>query len=281
VLRRADQLAEDLDDVLADGRRLMHDRPVTVWRCERCACVFREPNALSVDVEGHYRRDEYPESELARLRDRALADFAGDWSWWRSHAVQPGSRLLEIGSYVGGFLTLARSDGCDAIGVDVGWQVSEFAREQGLDVRTGTFAGDGFEPESFDAVFVLNCIEQLPDPPATLSQIRQVLRRDGLLALRTPCADFVRHAHEPRWRGLARKNTVLGVPFARCWSSAALHRMLTTSGFTPVATAGTMARSDGRRSRGPTIPGFAPRCDHPWIDVVARATKMQDAGSCG
>ena len=269
VLRRTEQLADDLEEVLADGRHLMHDVPVTVSCCDRCGCVFREPSARSIDLEAHYREDEYPASELARLRDRALADFADDWSWWRSHAVQAGSRLLEIGSYVGGFLTLARSDGCDAMGVDVGWQVSEFTREQGLDVRTGPFASDGFGPDSFDAVFVLNCIEQLPDPSATLAQIRQVLRRDGVLALRTPCADFVRHAHDRRWRSLARANGVLGVPFARCWSSNALHGMLSTAGFTPVATTGTMTRPDGRRSRGPTISGFAPRCGYPWIDVVA------------
>jgi SAM-dependent methyltransferase len=248
----------------------MHATPATVWVCDGCGSVFRDPSSLPTDLEAQYREDEYPERELTRLRTRALTELTADQGWWRAHALRPGDRVLEIGSYVGGFLTFARAVGCDAVGVDVGRQVSEFTRDRGLDVETGCFDADAFEPSSFDAVFVLNCIEQLPDPSATLAAVRRVLRPAGLLALRTPSADFVRHAHDPRWRVRARTNGALGVPFVRCWSAGALHRLLRRSGFTSVSTTGSTVGRRARRRRGPTVAGAAAHCPYPWMDVIAR-----------
>ena len=175
----------------------MHSTPVSVYRCDGCRSIFRDPAAVPRDLEARYRLDAYPERELERLRTCEVAAFAEDRGWWRAHVLVPGSRVLEVGSYVGGFLTLARRSACDATGLDVGLQVSAFTRALGLDVRTGVFDPDEFAAESFDVVVVLNCLEQLANPPATLNQIRRVLRRHGVLVVRTPNAAFVKRAHEP------------------------------------------------------------------------------------
>jgi SAM-dependent methyltransferase len=176
--------------------------------------------------------------------------------------------VLEIGSYVGGFLTLARRSACDATGLDVGLQVSAFTRALGLDVRTGVFDPDEFGAESFDVVVVLNCLEQLANPPATLNQIRRVLRRRGALVVRTPNAAFVSRAHEPLVRASALANGVLGAPFVRCWSAAALDGMLHRSGFATVRIDGSMVGAGCSRSRGPTDTGAA--AEYPWLDALAR-----------
>jgi SAM-dependent methyltransferase len=249
----------------------MHSMPMTVSVCDHCGCVFRDPSVVLTDLEARYCEDEYPERELIRLRSRALAELAADQEWWREHALQPGTRVLEIGSYVGGFLTFARAFGCEAVGVDVGRQTSEFARDRGLDVQTGCFDADAFGPSSFDAVFVLNCIEQLPDPSATLAGVRRVLRRGGVLALRTPSADFVRHAHEPDRRVRAQRNGALGVPFVRCWTAGGVHGLLRSAGFASVSTTGSVLDRRSRRRRGPTVAGAAPHCPYPWMDVIGRA----------
>jgi SAM-dependent methyltransferase len=134
--------------------------------------------------------------------------------------------------------------------VDVGREVSEFARGLGLEVLTGELEPGALPSESFDAVFVLNCFEQLPDPTATLWEIRRLLRPAGDLVLRTPSAAFVRQAHLPPRRHHANNRGVLGVPFVRCFSAGALVGVLRAASFTTVAVRGASA---------------------PWMDVAARA----------
>ena len=114
----------------------------------------------------------------------------------------------------------------------------------------GQLDPDDFPTASFDAVFVMNCFEQLPDPAVTLRGLRRLLRDDGSLVIRTPDADFVRDAHTPALRATAGRTGVLGVPFVRCLSSHALDEMLRAGHFQPVA------------SRG--VGG-------PWMQVAARA----------
>ncbi len=88
----------------------MHSTPVSVYRCDGCRSIFRDPAAVPCDLEARYRHDAYPERELERLRTCEVAAFAEDGDWWRAHVLVRGSRVLEIGSYVGGFLTLARRE---------------------------------------------------------------------------------------------------------------------------------------------------------------------------
>jgi SAM-dependent methyltransferase len=117
-------------------------------------------------------------------------------------------------------------------------------------VLTGELDAQPITSGSFDAVFVMNCFEQLPDPGTTLLELRRVLRDDGSLLIRTPDADFVRAAHRPAVRAFAGSRGVLGVPFVRCLSTRALDAMLRAGHFVPNA------------SRG--VGG-------PWMQVAARA----------
>jgi hypothetical protein len=47
-------------------------------------------------------------------------------------------------------------------------ETSEFTRSLGFDVLTGQLDAHRFPDGSFDAVFVMNCFEQLPDPAGML-----------------------------------------------------------------------------------------------------------------
>src|SRR6266542_3064503 len=91
------------------------------------------------------------------------------------------ARVLEVGSYVGGFLAAAHDAGLDAQGIDVGVQVSDFVRAKGLTVHTGTLQAAQFDAEAFDAVCVWNCFDQIPEPWATVSEIYRLLRTGGWL----------------------------------------------------------------------------------------------------
>jgi SAM-dependent methyltransferase len=235
VVRRQRALGRDLDEAGTDGRKLMHSLPTDVYRCDACRSLFRHPAAVPVDVARSYRDDVYGEEELARLHRNECALATAREPWFRAHGLETDARILEVGSYAGGLLALARAHGCRAVGVDVGVEVGEFTRDRGFEVITGELERDMFEPCSFDAVFVLNCLEQLPDPAATLVEIRRVLRPRGSLVLRTPNAEIARYSHLARWRRSARASGVLGVPFARCFSPKALDDTLRSHGLEPVS----------------------------------------------
>ena len=249
LFRPAALLARDLAHTRGWGHKLTLCDAADVEGCRECGSLFRSPGEVA-DVVGRYRDDEYGGAVLERLHGAETKACVRDRDWLATHGLRRGARILEVGSYVGGLLAVADLCGCAAIGVDVGRETSAFTRALGFDVVTGELDAHRFPSQSFDAVFVLNCFEQLPDPGRTLHELRRVLRDDGSLMIRTPDADFVRAAHTASIRAVAGRTGVLGVPFVRCLSSRALDAMLRACHFQPVA------------SRG--VGG-------PWVQVAARA----------
>jgi SAM-dependent methyltransferase len=249
LFRPAELLARDLQHTRRWGHKLTLSEPADVERCRRCGSLFRAPEDVAGAVT-RFRDDEYGDAELARLHAAESETCAREREWLAAHGLRPASRILEVGSYVGGLLAVAERFGCAATGVDIGRETSEFTRRLGFHVLTGELDAYEFGAGAFDAVFVMNCFEQLPDPTATLQEIRRLLRDDGSLVIRTPDADFVRIAHTPAVRDMAGRTGVLGVPFVRCLSSRALRRMLRGGHFRPVSVHG---------------------LGGPWMQVAARA----------
>jgi SAM-dependent methyltransferase len=195
----------------------------------------------------------------------AIAEYAGDAyhpDWLESsyrelravfgqrmpelaESVGPRARVLEIGSFVGGFLAAAQDYGWQARGIDVGDCVTRFARSKGLDVQTGVLADAGFKPRSFDAVFVWFCFEQLHQPWQDLEEIHRILNDGGRLFVRVPNGAFVRwmhgvqgHAPFAAMRENAEKclavSGLAAFPFQVGYTPASLRRILRESGFDSV-----------------------------------------------
>jgi SAM-dependent methyltransferase len=147
---------------------------------------------------------------------------------------------------------------------------------------------DPFPPESFDAVWIPNCFEQLAEPPAsTLDRVRRLLRPRGLLVLRTPTADFVSLAYRcpaPVGRLLLSGSNLTGVPYLRCYSEPALRQLLEGAGFTRIAARGRFPTSLAASAYGSTplairsvrdplfglVSRLRRRLCFPWMDVTAR-----------
>lgn len=262
VIRTAASLADDLRAAHASSRLVLHRDPVTVFGCDSCGSVFRDPDAVG-DLVERYQHDHYPAGALRELHARARAELDRDAAWLAVHGVVRGASILEVGSYTGSFLEFARDAGCAAHGFDVGYETAAFARDLGLEVHTAPFTADQYDGDPVDCVWVLNCFEQLPDPAHLVRDAARVLRAGGRLVVRTPTAEFVRLAHTDQtsdfMRASAATNAVLGIPFARCLSRRTLVTMLLEHGF-ELETVRNRRRGWAPRSRTPA----------PWIDVVAR-----------
>jgi SAM-dependent methyltransferase len=78
-----------------------------------------------------------------------------------------------------------RDLGFDVVAVDLSPAMVSHCRAKGLDARVMDVLHLDFPPESFDAVYTLNCLLHVPnaDLPAVLQSIRHVLRPGGLCYL--------------------------------------------------------------------------------------------------
>lgn len=204
-------------DELRDLTSMLLGTPADILRCDDCGILVRN-DALDDDA---FREDRYENAVLELLHAVHAAAFREKAPDYRS-LLGSGARVLEVGSYVGGFLSAARQWGWNVLGVDIGSDTSRFARALGFDVRSLRLEECGFERESFEAVFIWNCFEQLPEPRVALAEARRILRPFGVLVVRVPDADFYARCASPA--SLAY-NGLLGWPHRFGFSVAVLRRL--------------------------------------------------------
>ncbi len=228
--RTREQIAAELalrDAFFARGQRdltnMLLGTPAGILRCGACGILIRD----EAPDQGAFREDRYDRTVLEALHAVHHAAFGEKEPEYRP-LLRPGGRVVEIGSYVGGFLSTARRWGWSAIGVDIGNDTSRFTRSLGFDVRSTGLEECHFERESFDAAFIWNCFEQLEVPRIVLGEAHRVLRSRGILVLRVPDADFY-----VRCRSVASLayNGLLGWPHRFGFDAAALCRLAAEHGF--------------------------------------------------
>ena len=129
--------------------------------CRRAAAADDRVAAIAVPAEGALAR--------ARVSGRA-------------------PRVLEVGSFVGGFLHEARTSGLQAIGIDPNEQMVELIAARGSRScpRRSRLSRPGAACRRFDAVVIWSTFDQLTRPRAALAAALRVLRPAGLLLLRFP-----------------------------------------------------------------------------------------------
>lgn len=94
-------------------------------------------------------------------------------------------RLLEIGAGTGQDSLFFQDNGLEVVAVDLSPEMVARCRAKGVDAHVRDFLNLGFAPESFDAVYAVNCLLHVPnaDLPTVLEGISAVLRPGGLFYL--------------------------------------------------------------------------------------------------
>jgi 2-polyprenyl-3-methyl-5-hydroxy-6-metoxy-1,4-benzoquinol methylase len=148
-----------------------------LWRCDNCKLGFRHP--------------QIPKKQLDLLYEQG-----NDWSWsgpptkrndwnlaqgWVSELIKPGSKVLDVGCFDGGFLThlLARYD---CYGIEIHPVASERAAKKGIKI----LAKDFFDLEGqFDLITAFDVIEHMQSPAAFLEKAAKYIRHGGMLIVST------------------------------------------------------------------------------------------------
>jgi len=115
--------------------------------------------------------------QLNRITNAAFVGFLD---------VQPGSRVLEVGSGLGILAdeVAASAGGCDVVGIELSAaQIAAATRS----ARVAVVRADAHElplaSESFDLVYARFLLEHVANPAGVLGEMRRVLRRGGRVAV--------------------------------------------------------------------------------------------------
>ncbi len=163
-----------------------HNAPATIDRCSRCGLLVRNEEK---DPTRTYVEDSYDFSAIEAILPRYVDAFRAKEEPYRK-ALPSGARVLEIGPHFGAFLQVATEWSWSAEGVDIGKDTAAYLTGRGYRIHHCAIQDCGLDPESFEAVFIWNCFEQIEDPHTTLVECRRVLKRGGALLLRTPNARY-------------------------------------------------------------------------------------------
>jgi SAM-dependent methyltransferase len=143
---------------------------------------------------------------------------------------------------LGAFLQTAAEWSWNTAALNVGNDTVQFARSRGFRVDRNVLEEASFSFQTFEAVFVWNCFEQIPDPARLLTAIHHVLRRNGLLVIRVPNSlfysvmsrAFEEREYEPLAAHALAYNNLLGFPYLYGYTAESLNGLVSNHGFKPV-----------------------------------------------
>jgi SAM-dependent methyltransferase len=195
-----------------------------VARCSICRFLYVSPRpaeeelfALYARHVAYFRDDYEPLSRELPVLRRVLKEI--------QRFVASGA-VLDVGCGRGELLDLARKAGFQACGCDL--QRSR-AIDPEIEVHLGALRSAKFTDGRFDCIVMRNTLEHLFDPREELAFCRRLLRRNGVLYLKVPNADY-----EAGWkcRVMFGKKNVFGPPWhLNYFTQPTLSRFLQQAGF--------------------------------------------------
>jgi SAM-dependent methyltransferase len=242
---------------LRDRVAFSQDPPWRLVACRECGLLYRNPVERPFEVESIYARD-CPSTELLEALHVAQRKSYTAQARRLARMLPRGATVLEVGSYVGAFLTAARDEGLKATGVDINPAVNAFTRSLGLTVRDGELASLDVEP--VDAIAVWNTFDQLSDPRGLLTAAAARLKPGGILAVRVPNGAYYRRERRRSPRALALNN-LLTFPYRWGFNPRALALLLESGGFRTI------------RAIGDVLVPTADEWTLPWARVEERVVK--------
>lgn len=264
---------------MKDRTDVLHATATAIRICRACRVLVRD------DDGREFEADPYAPWMMEKILRGQIDAYRRKERWLRP-LLPEGAKVVEVGSYAGGFLHVAHEWGWTATGVDVGADTARFASAHSYPTLRGSLEECAFDAASFDGVFIWNCFEQVEDPRALLRESRRIVRDGGLLLIRTPNAELYMRSREFdddfRIRSLAWTN-LLGFPHRYGFTFDSVDRLALECGFTPLEFHGddhippTRERLTGAARREEEETNAALRKIVPgWMECVYRGLRTED-----
>lgn len=169
-----------------DSTTLQADKGVDlrIYQCSGCGLV-----QLNNNVVPYYReviRASAISPEMVNFRTNQFTKFIKKYSL-------VNKKIIEIGCGRGEYLSLIKQNKIKAYGLEGSPESVGQCRKNGLNVRQGFIQNntDKLNDAPFDAFFILNYLEHLPDPNSTLGGINYNLSEDAVGIVEVPNFDMI------------------------------------------------------------------------------------------
>ncbi|HTS17796.1 MAG TPA: glycosyltransferase [Verrucomicrobiae bacterium] len=140
--------------------------------------------------EQYWYKHQVAELGFPNIQTRARMDMPERCLYWIRALLRyklPPGKALEMGCAHGGFVSLLRWAGFDAAGLEISPSIADLARSIfDVPVLVGPVEDQSLGQNSLDVVVLMDVLEHLPEPLATIRQCVKLLRPDGVLLIQTP-----------------------------------------------------------------------------------------------
>jgi len=156
-----------------------------IVRCRLCTMLYTNPQVATEALPAFY-----PEDYSAHAPDRALRRPGGKPGSdpWDRLPDNGRKRLLDVGCGSGAYLLRQKQAGWIVHGIEPSAEAVAAARGHGLDVAQGVIPGAELPDDAFDIVTMLGVLDHVPDPLATLRELRRHMAAGGRLIASVPNA---------------------------------------------------------------------------------------------
>jgi 2-polyprenyl-3-methyl-5-hydroxy-6-metoxy-1,4-benzoquinol methylase len=158
-------------------------KDVSIIRCGHCGVRRRMP-AIVDDYEKDYHAIYVDQGKS--IHPHQLSHFSDLMMARLRQFNQRDASLLDIGCSTGRVLSLARTMGFTATGLDYSQWAVEHCRALGFEVRHGSLLKQWPDDNIFDVIHCSHTIEHVPDPVSYLNEMRRLLKTQGQLMLAFP-----------------------------------------------------------------------------------------------
>jgi SAM-dependent methyltransferase len=157
--------------------------------CRDCGLVFVHPIPEAGAIKGLYSKEsgyQANKEDISRCvqstkKDRTIIAYL------KSNFL--GGKVLDVGASSGDFLFLAKEAGLETYGVEINERTGSVAQARGLNVFIGSFEEAPLVAKSFNAIFLGDVIEHMPDLRILLEKCKDLLVPGGSLIISTPNLD--------------------------------------------------------------------------------------------
>jgi 2-polyprenyl-3-methyl-5-hydroxy-6-metoxy-1,4-benzoquinol methylase len=169
--------------------------------CENCKTLVlkewtgAELFSVQLDDQDFYGKQYWFEHQVddlgfGNILKRSRTDLPNRVLHWLDtllkYKLPPGS-TLELGCAHGGFVSVLQWAGFHATGLEMSPWVVDFARQTfQVPMLLGELEKQDLPAASLDAIILIDVLEHLPDPSATMSRCLELLKPDGILLIQTP-----------------------------------------------------------------------------------------------
>jgi len=158
-----------------------------IVQCVECGLVYVNPRAFRIEEDDYFAGPYLSTIEKNGQLDPGIATLYGEIVYNLSNRVASG-KLLDVGCAMGHFLGFAKRYGWEVEGVECSPYAASYAEEHfGARVHPVCVLKDANLPAAeYDAAVLIEVIEHLPDPRATMSEVWRVLKPGGIAYVTTP-----------------------------------------------------------------------------------------------